>query len=326
MPHAGQIPTNYGTELAHRGLEAQIAELAARQHGVLSLGQLRAFGLSSSSVRGRVAAGRLHRVHRGVYSLGHRLLSDRGLWMAATLACGDGTALSHRSAAALWGIRPTARAAIDVLSPRRSGRTLAGIDVHRATTLAATDVATREAIPCTTVARTLLDLATVIDSRALARACERAEALEVLDLEAVEDLLARSARRPGVPALRAVVGNDRPLEFTRSELERRFLALCERSGLPRPRVNVWIPLEGDGVEADFVWDRERLIVEVDGYAAHRTRPAFERDRVRDQRLMLAGWRVVRVTWRQIVRDPRGVAATIATLLADGAVDRRGWVR
>ena len=323
MPAPGQIATKYRTELAHRGLEAEIAGLAARQHGVLALTQLRAFGLSPSAVRGRVAAGRLHRVHRGVYALGHPLLSTHGRWMAAVLACGTDAVLSHRSAAALWGLRPTARTAIDVFSPRRSGRTLEGIDVHRATTLEASDVTCVDAVPCTTVARTLLDLASVLDHRSLHRAFERAEVLGALDLEAVDDLLGRSSGRPGTAALRAVVEEDRVPEFTRSELERRFLALCRRARLPRPRVNAWIALEDGGVECDFVWTDERLIVETDGHETHGTRSAFERDRVRDQLLLVAGWRVIRFTWRQIVREPDAVAATMTALLA-GTPKRRGW--
>jgi Protein of unknown function (DUF559) len=235
--------------------------------------------------------------------------------MAAVLACGPGAVLSHRSAAALWGIRPTIRTAIEVMTPGRVGRRRAGIEVHDAASLRATDVTRVDHIPCTTVARTLFDLAAVVDRHALERAYDQAEVLGALDRKAVEDLLVRSSRRAGLATLRAVVEGDRPPALTRSELEKRFLAICSAAALPRPQVNAWIPLDGGGIEVDFLWPEHRLIVETDGHAFHGTRAAFERDRVRDQRLLLAGWRVARVTWRQIVHDPVGVGATIKGLLA-----------
>ena len=235
--------------------------------------------------------------------------------MAAVLACGPGAVLSHRSAAALWGIRPSARAAIDVTSPRRAGRVRAGIDVHRGTGLEPADVTRVDAIPCTTVSRTLLDLASVFDRRALERAYEQAEVLGVLDLGAVEEVLARSLGRRGTGALRAVVSAADLAGLTRSELEERFLAVCAAAGIPRPRVNAWVPLDGGGAEVDFLWPDQRLIAETDGHRVHGTRGAFERDRRRDRRLMLAGWRVARFTWLDLVRDPDEVAETIRALLA-----------
>jgi hypothetical protein len=238
--------------------------------------------------------------------------------MAAVLACGRGAVLSHRSAAALWGIRPTARSAIDVTAPGRAGRRRAGIEVHAAATLEASDVTRVDAIPCTTVPRTLLDLASVVDRRALERAYERAELLRVLDAAAVEDLLARSPRRHGLAVLRAVVQAAAPLAVTRSELEERFLCICDAAGIPRPHVNAWVPLDGGGVEVDFLWPAQRLAVETDGHRVHGTRQAFERDRRRDRRLLLEGWRVVRFTWRQLVSDPGEIAATMRALLAPPA--------
>jgi very-short-patch-repair endonuclease len=235
--------------------------------------------------------------------------------MAAVLACGPGAVLSHRSAAALWGIRPTTRTGIEVMAPGRVGRRRAGIEVHDAASLRAADVTRVHHIPCTTVARTLLDLAAVVDRHVLERAYEQAEVLGVLDRDAVEDLLARSSRRHGLISLRAVVEVDRPLNITRSELERRFLAICSSAALPRPQVNAWVPLGDGGIEVDFLWREQRLIVETDGHTFHGTRAAFERDRVRDQRLLLAGWRVARFTWRQVLRDPQGVAETLGALLA-----------
>jgi predicted transcriptional regulator of viral defense system len=142
-----------------------IAEIAASQHGVISLTQLRELGLSARAVQNRVAIGKLHRIHRGVYAVGHPVLSKEGRWMAAVLACGPDALLSHRSAAALWGIRPTARSRIDVTLGRPTGRAVPGIDIHRTRTLRAQDATKVTNIPCTTVARTLLDLADVVDRR-----------------------------------------------------------------------------------------------------------------------------------------------------------------
>ncbi|HZA89075.1 MAG TPA: DUF559 domain-containing protein [Solirubrobacterales bacterium] len=159
----------------------------------------------------------------------------------------------------------------------------------------------------------------MIDRRALERAYEQAEVLGILNLVAVQDVLARSLGRHGATVLRAIVSDlDAGPSLTRSELEERFLAVCDAAGIPRPRVNAWIPLDGGGVEVDFLWPAQRLAVETDGHRVHGTRQAFERDRRRDRRLLLAGWRVARFTWRQLVRDPEEVAATIRALLAPPA--------
>jgi hypothetical protein len=234
--------------------------------------------------------------------------------MAAVLACGNGTVLSHRSAAALWDLVAEPGSTVHVISPLRAGRRRAGIAIHAGLPLEPGDVSVCDGIPCTTVARTLFDLAGWVRSRALRRAVERAELLRLFDLEAVEAVLARASGRRGAPALRAVLAAYGPESVTRSELEERFLALCEEHRLPRPGVNVWLPAKGELFQADFLWRPERLIVETDGHAAHGTRQAFERDRRRDQRLMLAGWRVARFSWRQVVDRPQEVAQTIRGLL------------
>jgi predicted transcriptional regulator of viral defense system len=316
MNGVGRIPSKHGTEFdqppGNRDLE--LAQLAAQQHGVVALHQLRELGLSASAARSRVASGRLHRVHQGVYAVGHAVLAVEGRWIAAVLACGPGAALSHRSAASLWALRASTRPAIDVTVPRRTGLSRPGIDIHRTTSLERADTTRVRGVPCTTVARTLLDLAEVVGRRELERACEQAEMLRVLDTRAVEDLLGRAEGRRGAPVLRAILGEQTDDSLTRSELERRFLALCAAAGIPRPRVNAWIDLDGGGVEVDFLWEARRLIAETDGHRVHGTRRAFERDRRRDQRLALARWRVVRLTWRQITLDPDEVARTIAGML------------
>jgi predicted transcriptional regulator of viral defense system len=297
-------------------LEQAIAERAARQHGVVSLDQVLELGLKRSAVRARVGAGRLHHAYRGVYSVGHPLLTRSGRFMAAVLACGPRAALSHRSAACHLGLRDDNRATIDVTSPTRRGRDIDGISAHSGATLLPRDVTVVDGIPCTTLARTLLDLAENAAKREVERAIDRAEVLRILDMRPIDDVLARANGRRGAAILRAVLSE---MQFqgtaTRNELEERFLRICRDAGAPPDGANVWIPYpEGGGAEADFVWHAERLIAETDGRAVHTTRRAFEHDRRRDQRLNLLGWRVVRFTWRQVEEEPAAVAATVAGLL------------
>jgi hypothetical protein len=326
MRGVGRISTKLRTKPDQPLRERAIARLALDQHGVVALAQLRDLGLSPSAVRSRVSAGRLHRVHRGVYAVGHAHLATDGRWIAAVLACGPDAVLSHRSAAALWRFWPGTRPAVDVTAAGRAGYGLTGIHAHRATSLRADDRTRVRGIPCTSVARTLLDLAEVVDRRGLERAINEAEVLRLFDLAALEDVLACAVGRRGAPILRSVLAAYEPgYTLTRNELEKRFRALCDSGGIPRPRVNAWIPLEGGGVEVDFLWRAQRLIAETDGRQVHGTSRAFERDRRRDQRLLCAGWHVVRFSWRQVTREPRQVARTIQVLLgrSQGAGDGSG---
>jgi predicted transcriptional regulator of viral defense system len=204
--------------------DARLARFAARHHGVVSVGQLRSLGFDRDAIARRVEAGRLHRLHRGVYAVGHTIVPPRGRWLAAVLACGDGAVLSHRTAAAHWGIRPSAAARIDVTVPHTSGvRSTQAIVVHRSRR--PIERVTRDGIPVTTAGRTLADLATALPRRPLEKACEAAEALE-LDVEI-------DPAHPGAQRLAEIdVG-----VTTRSPLEDDFLELCDRFGIPRPRVN-----------------------------------------------------------------------------------------
>jgi predicted transcriptional regulator of viral defense system len=306
----------YGTQPDHvpagARRERAIHELAARQHGVVSLSQLRSLGLGPSGVRRRAATGKLRRLHRGVYAIGLGRASVQATYMAAVLACGPNAALSHRSAAAHLGLRPCNRSKVDVTVPGRTGKERKGIDVHRAAGLEERDVTEVDGIPCTSVARTLLDLAEAIDRTALERAIEQAEKLGMFDLTAVVDVTSRAGNRRGATALREALSAYTPEPaFTRGELEKRFLALCRTIGVPTPRTNN----ATNGDEIDFTWPDRRLMVETDSHRHHGTRAAFERDRRRDQQLTAAGWRVVRFTWRQVDEAPAEVAATLRSLLA-----------
>jgi hypothetical protein len=295
----------------------RIGELARRQYGVVTLGQLQLAGLSASGVRSRVAAGRLYRVHRGVYAVGHGRLGANGRSLAAVLAYGPRAVLSHRSAAGLWGLRPDNRARSDVSLPLQSVRSRPGVDAHAMPTLRPLDVTRHEGIPCTSVARTLLDLADAVPRRQLERAVEQAEQLRLFDLRAIEDVLAHANGRRGAAVLRGVLAelDDEP-GLTASELEDRFVELCQAAGLPKPEVNQWVKVDaGPPIRADFLWRRQRLIVETDGWRFHGTRQSFERDRLRDQRARLAGWEILRFTRRQLQRDPSWVTATTGVILA-----------
>ena len=296
----------------------RLAGLAELQYAVVTLDQLRALGLSRRAVQARKDSGRLHRIYHSVYSLVPlNALTREGRLLAAVLACGPDAALSYRSAAALHELRRTDRANIDVTIPQRSPRKHAGIDIHRSTTLAPGDITAVHQIPCTTVARTLLDLGQVIGTRAIERACDQAEILGVLDVHALQDQIDRNHARPASKRLREVLERhyigSTP---TWSELEEAFLALCRRAGLPAPEINVWIdPHDSEpAIRVDFVWHDDRLIVETDGHRTHSTRQAFELDRQRDQRLTVAGWKVIRTTWRQIMTRPDELAAILRSLL------------
>jgi predicted transcriptional regulator of viral defense system len=297
-----------------RPREAQIAELADCQYGIVARGQLKALGLSEGAIDARLTQGRLHRVHRGVYAVGHSRLGARGRWLAAVLTCGHGAVLSHRSAAALWGLGWSGAAHIDVTG---SGRGQVGIRIHRSRGLHQEDRSTRDSIPVTSLARTLLDLASSVPQRQLERALEQADRLDMLDMVEVDALLDRTSGHHGIGPLTARLADYRPTLETRSELELAFLALCREAGLPMPAVNVWVA----EYEVDAFWAAEGVIVELDGYEFHRTRAAFERDRARDAALQLAGYRVLRVTARRLANEPGWVTAAIRALLHGGRVSQ-----
>ena len=294
------------TKVAPDPVDGRIAELAVRQYGVVAHRQLEALGLGRPAIKTRVGNGRLHRVHKGVYAVGYPRLTRDGRFMAAVLACGDGAVASHAAAAVLWALRPWKPAAVDVTVPGRGGRRRRrGIVVHRSA-LEASEVTTLDGIPVTTPARTLVDLADVVPRRALERAIDEAEYLR-LDCTG---LAPRHGRR-GSGLLARVLADHLPRSTrTHPGLEDRFVALCTEHRLALPETNVYV----EGYEVDFLWRRERLIVETDGRGAHMTRSAFERDRMRDAELLTAGYRVMRLTDARLVREPDAVMAQIVALL------------
>jgi very-short-patch-repair endonuclease len=281
-----------------------VAELASSQYGVVTRRQLLQLGLGREAIAGRIRTGRLHRLHGGVYAVGHSAIGRKGRWMAAVMASGQGAVLSHRSAAALWGLQKPQGGAIEITTPRTARPS--GSIIRRQAALASDEVTTRRRIPVTTVSRLLLDLAVVLPAVGLQRVMREVEYLRLLDRHALRGLPARYPGRRGICALRECLRRieDQSDGRTRSPLETRFAAFVERSGLPEPQLNTPIRIGRRTIEADCLWRSQRLIVELDGHAAHGTRSAFEDDRDRDRRLQAAGWRVVRVTWRQL-RDEAG---------------------
>jgi len=215
----------------------------------------------------------------------------------------------------LLDLRRSSRSRIDVTVPRDSRRRRPGIDIHRPRALHADDVTVRDGIPCTSWARTVIDLAEVSWRSEVERAIERAEKLRIFDLRAVEACVSRAPSRRGARVVRSIlVAYRAETAFTRSELEKRVLSICRRAGLPRPMVNIWVEFDGTGGEIDFVWPDRRVAIEVDGWEGHGTHAAFERDRDRDRRLRLSGWTVVRFTWRQVLYEPAEVERTLRALL------------
>jgi very-short-patch-repair endonuclease len=262
--------------MREKRVDARVANVAGRQHGVVTTDQLRRCGLDKSAIWRRVAAGRLHPVHRGVYAVGHAALSERGLWKAAALACGDGCALSHRSAGELWGMLAHRDGPIHVTVAVAGGRgARAGLRVHRRPAIGPSEITMRHGIPVTRPGRTLLDLRATVD----------------------QDILRRAARQAGILNL--------PLgEFVwdrvTSPLEDLFVRLCRRARLPDPEINVRIGRD----LVDFVWSPQRLVVETDGYRYHHGPVAFEDDRARDNRLTALGYEVLRFTHAMLTNEPR----------------------
>lgn len=268
--------------------DAKVAEIAARQHGVVTLTQLTRAGISAAAVTRRLAAGRLHRIHRGVYAVGHPGVPRQGRWLAAVLACGEGAVLSHRSAAELWDLLPAGEGPIHVTLPAHSGgrKRRRGLRIHRSS-LPGSDTTVRSRIPVATPARTIADLKRTVPAATLRKAIRQAE-FRGLELEATET------------------------DHTRSELERSFLRLCRRYRLPQPEVNVPVA----GFTVDFLWREHGLAVETDGYRAHRGRQAFEDDRERELALGMVGIRLRRFSERQVHTKPAQVAAAVDAALKD----------
>jgi very-short-patch-repair endonuclease len=296
-----------GTKTLPRGRE--LALLARRQHGVVSIRQLLKLGYSHASVHRAMAGGRLHRLHHGVYAVGHTSVSLQGRCLAGVLAAGPRALLSHFSAAWLHGLLSTEPVPIHVTTPvPRKGR--GSLRLHHSRTLGDTDRALAEGIPVTSVARTSLDLAPLVRFRSLRRALRRSEDLRLLDLDDFRSVLARNRGHRGAPTLERALVIYEPPRLTRSELERELVAAIEGMGLPQPSTAFVVA----GYELDIYWPELRFAVELDVYATHGSHEPFEQDRLRDEDLKLAGIELTRVTGRRFEREPQQVVERIARLL------------
>ena len=270
-------------------VDGQISQLAARQHGHVTRAQLLALGMAPSTIAARVSAGRLIRVHAGVYAVGYRRVEPVARAAAAVLACGPTAVLSHDSVAALWGLRRWPRVP-EVTVPRCVRRP--GITAHRSRTLTPAETTVQLGVRVTTAARTVRDIRSRLTGPQFTRLVNQARLDRLIGSAVAEALLGR----PGNP--------------TRSELEDAFRRFVERYHLPRPQVNVML----DGHEVDVLWPRERVIVELDGWDTHRDRTSFHADRERDAAHAAAGYLTVRITWQRLHADPAREAARLRRIL------------
>jgi len=287
-----------------------LVELAESQHGVVTFGQLRRLGFSKGAIGRAGGAGRLHRVHKGVYAVGRPDLPRRGRCLAAVLACGKGAVLSHASAAWLWGLRPELPATIDVTAPSRGGGH-PGISLHHSATLEPAEIGRLAQIPATTMERAMLDAAATGSTRQLTNLVEQAERRGILDLGAIDTMLARRRGDRGAARLRQATEIYRAPAFSRARSERLFLAMTRDAGLPRPLLNTWV----EKWEIDAYWENERFAVEIDGWSAHRTRRAFEEDHLRWEEMKLAGIEVVPISARRVETHPGEVGRHLHVLLS-----------
>jgi hypothetical protein len=290
-----------------------LAELAARQWGVVSLAQLGALGIGSRAAQRRAQAGRLRRVHRGVYAMGGAVLPREGRWLAAVMACGQGAVLSHVSAAVHWNLLNYEPARPEVTAPA-SRKGVPGIRLHRSHSLDAQDTTNHQGIRTTTLARTLLDIAAHVPQHHLERALAQAERLQLYDHTALHDVIQRANGHRATKTLGQAIQGDP--QFTRGELEALMNKLARDYGLPQPECNTSVLAhDGRSYEVDCYFPTHRLVVETDGWDTHRTRHAFESDRAKDAALTAAGYTVVRFTYRQLRDDPNTVADRIKAILA-----------
>jgi predicted transcriptional regulator of viral defense system len=279
--------------------------MAEAQHGVIAIWQLLELGVGRSAIKREVRVGRLHQLYRGVYAVGHTALSLNGRFIGAVFSAGPNAVLSHRSAAMLWGLLRDSRRQIDVSTPDRGRASKDGVRVHRVRTLHPDDVAVVDSIPVMSVARTLLDIARTETPRQLRYALDQAERLRLLDVRELE----RFRCRPLAAALDAMT---EPVN-TNPGIERLFFQILIEAGFPLPEANVVV----EGYVVDALWREQRVVVELDSRSHHLTPKAFEEDRIRDATLQLAGYCVIRISWRRLVEQRDEVIDTLSRALSRG---------
>lgn len=303
-------------------IDHAIGCIAERQFGVIALWQLTALGLSDSAVRDRVAAGRFHLVHRGVYAVGHKRLTRSGRWAAAALACGSTALLAEITAAHHLGLSTWSTTPTHVLVPGRRCRRRDGIVAHACSEIYDDEIIVHQGLPCTSWARTILDLASTRPRRVVEKALDRAETERVFDLRELRHVMARSRRTNGKRILHSILGSyEIGRDIPRNEREELMRSICVAYGLPVPRVNVPMELGGRWIEADFYWPEHGLVVEVDGWGTHGTRQGFQSDRVRDRRLFInSDLALLRFDAQELLDGGASVAADIEAMLARLSVE------
>jgi very-short-patch-repair endonuclease len=271
-------------------------------------------GWTKEEIDWRIRNGRLHKMHAGVYAVGHRLVPREGRWMGAVLASGPGAVLSHWSAAALWAIRPNSRERIDVTVPHRS-RSSDLIRRH-ISQMPEDERTIEEGISVTSVPRTILDLAATEPTDVVESLLREQEHRRLWGRLSLPDLVERYPGKRGIRRVQAALARleEEPEGRKRSPLEERFAPFLRRHRLPLPRFNDWIVFDGKRYQVDCHWPGTGQIVELDGWEGHKTRTAFREDRARDRRLRVAGYGVTRLTWNQLDDEPEEVAADLRTLL------------
>jgi REase_MTES_1575/Transcriptional regulator, AbiEi antitoxin len=286
------MPTKSGPPDRH------IARIAEPQHGIVAIWQLIALGMGRGAIKYQVASGRLHQLYRGVYAVGHTALSLEGRLLAAVFSAGPNAVLSHRSAALVWGLLRDSNPVIDVTTTDRGRTSKHRVRVHRVRRLDPDDVSVVDNIPVTSVVRTLYDIARTETARQLRYALDQAERLRLLDVHKLQRFRCR-------PLADALAGMAEPAN-TNPGIERLFVEVIDAARIPRPEMNVFV----EGYLVDAVWREQKVIVELDSRSHHMTTRAFEEDRERDDVLQLAGYRVIRITWRRLTGEPDRVIARL----------------
>jgi len=313
-----------GTPAASHSSSRRILEMATQTHGVVSRSSLLEAGFSRGFIRGRVEAGWLLPLARGVYAVGHPLGSEAAVLAATLVASGRGSAIAGVSAAALWGIhrwngpvevvRPGARSPTRFRLERPGLLRPRAVRVRRTARLDPREFRTRAGLRTTNVERTLLDLASAVGDRDLRSAFNEADRLGLLDRNRLLECVAAGRGLPGASSFRRLVETRHPeTHSSESELETMFMDLCRRYGLPVPEPNPVVC----GYRVDCLWRDQRLIAELDGFEFHRGRMAFERDAARDADLRLAGYSVIRITYEMLVHRPRQTALLVRSQMEPG---------
>lgn len=314
-PHRASRPRILGLDevrrLASHPIDRGVAAIARLQRGSVSTPQLRALGVTPTMTRVRERAGRLHRIHRGVYLVGHASLDAEAQIVAALLAAGPRAVVSHGTAAWLWGLveEPPALPHLTIVGgARRPG---AGFVLHRTRALVSEDVTRHRGLPITTPARMILEVAETASPDRLARVLGEAEARKLVTRVGLVAAMPRWKGRPGLRVLRELLADDLRPHPTLSEMEDRWARFVRQAGLGKPIFNAMV----GGRKRDAYWPEEGVVVELDSWGWHGDRSAFERDRRRDTGLAALGLHGLRITWRRLDAEPLALAAEMGATLA-----------